>query len=118
MTAYKKTYAEKLKDPRWQKCRLKILERDNFTCKHCLDTELTLHVHHLAYTKNTEPWEYPDENFITLCSVCHDIWHMRKTELEKMLISVSQTAQQYLKLDITYLRRLRDCIYEQLKNNQ
>lgn len=26
------TYAEKLKDPRWQKKRLRILERDAFAC--------------------------------------------------------------------------------------
>jgi len=29
----KLTYSEKLKDPRWQKKRLEILSRDNFTCE-------------------------------------------------------------------------------------
>ena len=30
-------YSEKLKDPRWQKKRLEILERDNFRCQYCGD---------------------------------------------------------------------------------
>lgn len=31
------TYSQKLRDPRWQKKRLEILERDSFTCQHCHD---------------------------------------------------------------------------------
>lgn len=38
-------YLEKLKDPRWQKRRLEIFQRDEFTCQVCFDTESTLHVH-------------------------------------------------------------------------
>lgn len=30
-----KSYAEKFKDPRWQKKRLKIMERDNWKCCEC-----------------------------------------------------------------------------------
>lgn len=65
------TYAEKLKDPRWQKIRLKIFERDNWQCCKCSDKEQTLHVHHLKYHGN--PWDAPIENLITLCSECHTI---------------------------------------------
>ena len=67
----KKTYSEKLKDPRWQKKRLKILERDEFTCQSCFDSESTLHVHHRYYTQGAEPWEYPDSALQTLCEGCH-----------------------------------------------
>ena len=42
-------YAEKLKDPRWQKKRLEILERDAWVCQKCFDTKSTLHVHHRIY---------------------------------------------------------------------
>lgn len=45
-------YIEKLRDPRWQKKRLQILERDGFACQSCYDTETTLHVHHCTYTAN------------------------------------------------------------------
>lgn len=72
MAGDKKTYSEKLKDPRWQKKRLEILERDNFTCTECGDKESPLHVHHKIYIFGNEPWDYKDENFITLCELCHD----------------------------------------------
>lgn len=64
-----KSYTEKLKDPRWQKKRLRILERDNFTCRFCGDNENTLHVHHIKYFKN--PWDSYEEDLITLCEICH-----------------------------------------------
>ena len=64
-------YAEKLKDPRWQKKRLLIFERDNWTCQLCSDTDSTLVVHHRLYLPNMEPWDYPDEFLVTLCESCH-----------------------------------------------
>lgn len=65
------TYAEKLKDPRWQKKRLKIMERDNFTCQFCQSETKTLNVHHLLYHPNADPWEYEDDELLTLCELCH-----------------------------------------------
>jgi len=65
------TYAEKLKHPKWQKKRLEILNRDKFTCKKCGDTETTLHVHHIEYEKDKDPWEYTNKTLITLCEDCH-----------------------------------------------
>lgn len=35
----KKTYKENLKNPKWQKKRLKILKRDDFKCR-CCDSDL------------------------------------------------------------------------------
>jgi len=66
-----KSYYEKLKDPRWQKKRLQIMQRDAFTCRHCGDTEETLNVHHKQYFKNKDPWDYEDKDLMTLCEVCH-----------------------------------------------
>ncbi len=82
------TYAEKLKDPRWQRKRLDILNRDDFTCRICNDTKSTLHVHHEKYFKNTEPWDYHDDNFKTLCNTCHEILHSNPTKVEILLISI------------------------------
>ena len=65
-------YSELLKDPRWQKCRLKILERDNFTCQKCGDNETTLNIHHLKYKTGKMPWDYSDKTLITLCKHCHN----------------------------------------------
>lgn len=64
------TYQEKLKDPRWQKKRLQILDRDEWCCQKCYDTESTLQIHH-RYYKKCDPWEYPNEALITLCGDCH-----------------------------------------------
>lgn len=66
-------YAEQLKSPMWQKKRLKILQRDNFTCLLCSDTETELHIHHKEYKSGKKPWEYEDSNFQTFCKYCHCI---------------------------------------------
>jgi len=61
--------------PKWQKKRLEILSRDNWTCQNCQDNESTLHVHHKEYIKGRKVWEYDNYNFITLCEECHRIGH-------------------------------------------
>jgi hypothetical protein len=66
------TYSEKLRDPRWQKLRLKVLERDEFACRHCTDEKSELQVHHKNYRKGYEPWDYPADSLITLCRRCHE----------------------------------------------
>ena len=72
-----KSYSDKLRDPRWQKKRLKILERDKWTCQLCKDQETTLNVHHLEY--GPEPWEIEDSKLTTLCWHCHtEIEHIKK----------------------------------------
>lgn len=65
------TYAEKLKDPRWQKKRLEILDRDQFTCQCCTDKTKTLCVHHKSYAG--EPWEIENSELITYCIDCHSL---------------------------------------------
>jgi hypothetical protein len=68
-----KTYSEKLRNPKWQRKRLEILQRDDFTCKLCGDKETELHVNHLKYTG--EPQDAPNEDLETLCKVCHALKH-------------------------------------------
>ena len=69
----KQSYSEKLLDPRWQKRRLEILNRDGFKCRSCCDGSKTLHVHHLRYDNSLEPWEYEDDDLVTLCADCHKV---------------------------------------------
>jgi len=64
-------YSDLLRDPRWQKKRLEILQRDNFTCQHCKDTETELHVHHESY--KGKPWDIGSDKLVTLCKDCHFI---------------------------------------------
>ena len=66
------SYAEKLKDPRWQKKRLEIFERDGWRCKICGSEDDTLNVHHLTYRKGFDPWEINNGLLMTVCSKCHE----------------------------------------------
>jgi len=58
------SYAEKLKDPRWQKVRLKILSRDKWKCRMCKCADKMLSVHHLFYYGN--PWDMDKKWLITV----------------------------------------------------
>lgn len=81
------TYSEKLKNPLWQKKRLKILERDEFTCQYCSNIEDELHVHHLKYT-GQNPWDESDENLITLCKYCHKYVALGQKEFQELSICI------------------------------
>jgi hypothetical protein len=63
------TYQEQIAHPKWQKKRLEILQRDNFTCTLCGDTETTLHIHHEEYGKFA--WSVDSKYLHTRCSHCH-----------------------------------------------
>jgi 5-methylcytosine-specific restriction endonuclease McrA len=65
------TYAEKLRDPRWQRRRLEIMNRDGFKCAECHNTRRTLNVHHKWYDRGVSPWAHSDECLVTLCEECH-----------------------------------------------
>lgn len=69
------TYWQKLKDPRWQRKRLEALEKANFHCENCYDDSTTLHVHHKAYFKGRDPWEYEVSQLAVLCENCHQAHH-------------------------------------------
>ena len=83
MKRKEKSYAELLRDPRWQKKRLEIMHRDNFTCQHCGCQDKELQVHHLWYSPIKKPWEYDNNSFLTLCSHCHEL----ETEYNSLLYS-------------------------------
>ena len=65
-------YWEKLRDPRWQKMRLRVLDRDNWQCQYCGETSKSLAVHHGHYRSNADPWEYDRNTLHTVCEECHD----------------------------------------------
>ncbi len=79
------SYSEKLRDPRWQKKRLEVFQRDNWTCQKCFSKEDTLNVHHRKYIPKHDPWDYPLELLVTLCEECHEeeneYWNMASQNL-------------------------------------
>lgn len=79
----KQAYSEKLKDPRWQKLRLLVFERDDFSCRLCGDKQTTLHVHHTEYSGN--PWQVDIQTLYTICEHCHLIISLDKKLPSKIL---------------------------------
>lgn len=71
MTPGQTWYAKQRLDPRWQKKRLEVMERDKWTCQNCQSKDKTLNVHHKAYVKGLMPWEYENFVLVTLCEECH-----------------------------------------------
>lgn len=91
-----KTYAQKLKDPRWQKRRLEILQRDHYTCRECKAQHKTLHVHHCSYAPQLEPWEYSDNDLITLCEDCHCLVETVLDEIKLYAGRLDLLSQKYI----------------------
>lgn len=76
-------YKAQYKDPRWQKKRLEILERDKFTCRACGNKEKTLHVHHSHYEKGLNIWDDDyTAHLYCLCEDCHGSWHQFKNDID------------------------------------
>ena len=71
MNTKQTSYSEKLRDPRWQKKRLCVMQRDGFACRDCGDEKSTLQVHHCHYEKGG-PWMTDERFLLTLCGDCHE----------------------------------------------
>lgn len=76
-----KTYYEKLRDPKWQRKRLEIMQRAGFSCEWCGDGAKTLHIHHGYYAKGHEPWDYGEDTLYCLCEVCHEKAEVNKHDI-------------------------------------
>lgn len=65
-------YFELFKDPRWQRKRLEVLSRDEWTCQRCFSVDKELQVHHWYYQWGLDPWEYDSDTLQALCKDCHE----------------------------------------------
>lgn len=77
-----------MKSPKWQKRRLEIMNRDNFTCQLCGDKDTMLNVHHLCYHNDKNIWEYDDWEMITLCENCHKEEHSSQASILDYIESI------------------------------
>lgn len=89
-------YKDLLRDPRWQRKRLEIFQRDNFTCTACAATDKELHVHHGYYEYGLMPWEHPDASLHTVCFECHKEWQQYTDILHLIIGSMRPVALQDL----------------------
>lgn len=100
----KPTYAELLRDPRWQRKRLEVMNREDFTCERCRDKSKTLNVHHSYYERGNSPWEYPIESLHCLCESCHEIIQEMMTVLNREIGLIPMSELQSV---IGHLRGIR-----------
>lgn len=89
-----KTYYEKLKDPRWQKLRLQVFERDEWKCTRCGEKKKTLSVHHWSYSKSGNPWDVGIDDLDTVCEYCHE-------KIEGMLMFCKMAIKNFKSLDFS-----------------
>ena len=82
------TYQEKLQDFRWINKANEIKDRDNNTCQVCGSGD-NLHVHHVLYQFDLDPWDYVDEALITLCKDCHKKEHEAKDKIKSLLFNAN-----------------------------
>jgi hypothetical protein len=80
-----------------------ILERDQWMCRACKESEgVTLAVHHLYYEKGKKPWEYPNDALVTLCEECHEYEHAERRNYEEGLLQ-SMRLRNFTLQDVSFL---------------
>lgn len=100
-----KTYYEKLKDPRWQRKRLEVMQRDDFACTRCGAKDETLNVHHWSYSKSGNPWDVGVDDLDTVCEYCHG-------KIEGMLLFCKLAIKSYKNLDFSLKKSDEDDLNE------
>ena len=93
-----KSWAELCLDPRWQRKRLEVLERDGWKCRSCGSSTVTLHVHHSWYgyiydetshrSRRRFPWEYENYQLASLCEACHAWEHESLAHVQQDLVDM------------------------------
>jgi len=101
------TYLEQIRDPRWQRKRLEILNAANFKCENCGSVNNELNVHHSAYLKGQPAWEHPVELLHCLCRPCHK---------ERQQIEDSLKIEMMKRLRQVPTQRLKEVVFAVLKS--
>ncbi len=110
-------YRDKLKDPRWQRKRLEIMQLHDFKCQRCGSGIKTLHVHHRRYLMEREPWDYPNALLECLCEDCHSNEHSqtKPPAIDRLrLTDRERIAAREIALDPSKLMVFRDLDLERL----
>lgn len=104
-------YWQLLRDPRWQRKRLEIMQRADFECEYCGTADQTLNVHHKVYRKGAPPWDYPSDQLVCICECCHEEEHALLHDLQ--LMSRGFTLH-FLRKVVDYANELR-CNYDAME---
>jgi hypothetical protein len=86
-------WSSAFRDSRWQKKRLEIMERDEWTCRSCGATGegVMLNVHHAYYETGKAPWEYPSDSLLTWCDQCHSERHEAMKDIMNGLANTTES---------------------------
>lgn len=90
------SYSDRLRDPRWQKKRLEVMQRAEFECEVCGDKRSTLNVHHAYYEKGRQPWDYPADSLRCLCETCHERVEADLREIRKLAGLAARSRREHL----------------------
>ena len=96
------SYRDMLRDPRWQRKRLTILQRDNFRCRACGDRWRELEVHHFRYPKEKPIWEVDDTDLITYCADCHSLATRLLADLRACPLDILKAAATIARRELGY----------------
>ena len=108
-----KSYYDKLKDPRWQRKRLEIMERSEFTCEICgNENNEPLHIHHGYYEKGLDPWEYESDTLWCLCASCHDF---NSDQLKDIYKEIAKVYPPDLDFIMASVLKTKETMYEIVK---
>ena len=84
-----RTYAQKLRDPRWEEFRQRAFGYHGNACVTCGGEDKERgdhhHIHHKRYFKDREPWEYDMDDVTVLCRECHEDIHRCETKWRNMI---------------------------------
>lgn len=112
MPQRRKSYSDLLKDPRWQRKRLAILEAAGWKCRGCGEGSKQLHVHHGYYERGRMPWDYEDGTLWVLCVDCHELaeearrdYYYELAFVNPMVLSPAAPLYGYEDTDRQYRRR-------------
>jgi 5-methylcytosine-specific restriction endonuclease McrA len=114
-TKGQREYMERLRDPRWQRTRLAVLERADWSCEGCGTREVNLQIHHGYYERGLLPWEYPPEALFCLCDICHEWAEAKKAEAYGELGLIPPWQQPHA---VTLLRELRRLLADGVSDEQ
>ena len=103
-----KTYAEKLRDPRWIEKRDHIRRRAKYACEECGKPGY-VEVHHCCYVRGWLPWEYPDYLLKCLCRGCHEQRAVIEMRMSGFLASLTMKQMEMLR---DHLANQAFCWYE------
>lgn len=62
----------------YREWRIKVWQRDNYTCTKCGKVGKNLHAHHIKHFAKFPELRYEIENGLTLCKTCHNKLHWGK----------------------------------------